>query len=496
MKKQRTPETVLLTEFYLTFPVFFLVILVSLFLMTSSCIQYHPRPLSPENNLKSFEERSPNSEELAKFLKANNEVGEWPPTSWDLKSLTLVAFYYNPDLDVARANWGVLKAGKITAGEIPNPSINPKIGYNSTTPTSLMPPWIPEVALDLPIEVAKKRGLRLRQAASLAQAGRWHLFSTAWEVRYELREALIDLYAAENREKILEEKSQLLAELVKLSEIRKETGEISGYELSQLRMALSSANLEKVEAEKAQKEARSRLAWVLGLPLGALDGMNISFDQQEKVDPDIPSAEIRRQALLNRTDILGALSEYAAAEESLRLEVAKQYPDIHLGPTYQLDQTDNKWTIGLALELPIFSHNRGPIAEAEARRQQKAAEFLALQSRILTELEMVRQECQVAKEKVSLSNRLLENIRTQEKMVQSQWQAGEISKPDFLSIEIELKNTALIRLDALIQAQKAFSRLENALQSPLQIKDWVLTLDRTSSEPEAKKEKVNGNKVK
>ncbi|MCI4445360.1 MAG: TolC family protein [Candidatus Aminicenantes bacterium] len=491
--KRKNNRVSILALLNLLSPGFALAILI--IVLTSSCIQYHPHPLSPEKNLKIFEDRRLDSEDLANFLKANREVSYWPPNSWDLKSLTLVAFYYNLELDVARASWSVARSAKITAGEIPNPTINPKLGYNSTTPISLMPPWIPEMALDLPLEVARKRGLRLRQASHLATAARWNLLSTAWKVRYELREALIDLYAAENRKKIYEEKYKLLTELVKLSNIRKEAGEISGYELSQFRMALNSTDLEKVEAERALKEARTRLASILGIPLKALEGVVISFDDLEKVDFDIPPEEIRRQALLNRTDILSSLSEYAATEAALRLEIAKQYPDLHFGPTYQLDQTDNKWTIGLSLELPVFSHNRGPIAEAEARRKEKAAEFLALQSRVLSDLEMAIQECQAAKEKMRTADFLLENIRDREQMARSQYQAGEISKPDFLNIEIELQNTALLRLETLIQAQKAYDHLENALQSPLQVKEWVLTLDRMPGEPEAIKEKANGKKI-
>jgi outer membrane protein TolC len=35
--------------------------------------------------------------------------------------------------------------------------------------------------------------------------------------------------------------------------------------------------------------------------------------------------------------VLAALADYAASEAALRLEIAKQYPDIHLNPGYQLD---------------------------------------------------------------------------------------------------------------------------------------------------------------
>ncbi|HEK84759.1 MAG TPA: TolC family protein [Candidatus Aminicenantes bacterium] len=475
---------------------FLLTIFLSLIFSNNSCIKYQPRLLSPEKNLNTLEERRLDSPELANFLQVNKEVSSWPPLTWDLKSLTLVAFYYNPELDIARAKWAVAKAGQITAGEIPNPVLNPKLGYNSTTPISLMPPWIPEVALDIPVEVAKKRGLRLIEARQLAQASRWNLLSAAWSVRYELRQALVELYAASSRKKILQEKLQLLDELEKLSEIKKESGEISGYELSQVKAALNFTKLEAIEAVRAHQEARSRLASVVGVPVKALEGISISFDELEKFNFEIPPAEVRRRVLTRRTDILSALSEYAASEAALRLEIAKQYPDLHFGPTYQLDQTDNKWTIGIALELPIFGHNRGPIAEAEARRQEKAAEFLSLQSKVLTDLEVAIQECQAAQEKVQAAERLLDNLRNQKEMAENQWRLGEISRPDLLTIELELQNTALLRLESLIEAQRALSHLENILQSPLEVKDWIFTLNRPSDDLTSKKGNNHEKKAK
>ena len=84
---------------------------------------------------------------------------------------------------------------------------------------------------------------------------------------------------------------------------------------------------------------------------------------------------VRRLAALNRSDILGALADYAASQSALQLEIARQFPDMHIGPGYLLDQTDNKWTLGATLTLPVLNQNQGAIAEAKARREEMAARF-------------------------------------------------------------------------------------------------------------------------
>jgi cobalt-zinc-cadmium efflux system outer membrane protein len=112
-------------------------------LAAAACVRFHPKPIVPVKTMEDFEARRLDAQDLKDFLLRNQEIKEWPLAAWDLKSLTLAAFYYHPDLDIARAQWGVARGGRITAGERPNPSLNPIVGYNTTSPRSEVTPWIP-----------------------------------------------------------------------------------------------------------------------------------------------------------------------------------------------------------------------------------------------------------------------------------------------------------------------------------------------------------------
>jgi outer membrane protein TolC len=451
--------------------------------MAAACIRYHPQPIVPAKSMEDFEARRLDSPELKALLLSHNEVKDWPPAAWDLKALTLAALYYHPDMDVARAQWAVARGGMITAGERPNPTLNLITGYNTTTPVSEITPWIPEVSLDIPIETAGKRGLRIAQARHQAQAAHWDILSTAWEVRSRLRGALLEVYSAGEKEALLSEQQKAQAEIVRLLEIQKEAGEVSAYELTQARVALDSSRLAVIEAARAKEDSLASLAAALGLPRKALDGIDLSFDCFRRSASDFPAGEVRRHAVLSRSDILASLSEYEASQATLRLEIAKQYPDIHLNPDYQLDQTDSKWTIGLAFELPILSRNRGPIAEAKARREESAARFLALQSQVIGELDAAIEDCRAALLKARAADELLANLAGQERAARARRELGEISQLEFLGIQLELNAGAQARLEALVQAQEAVGRLENAAQSPLDIKDWIATMNRPEPGP-------------
>jgi outer membrane protein TolC len=178
--------------------------------------------------------------------------------------------------------------------------------------------------------------------------------------------------------------------------------------------------------------------------------------------------------LFNRTDILGALADYSAIESALQLEVAKQYPDIHLSPGYEFDQGDNKWGVGLSMELPILNHNRGPIAEAAARRAESAAKFNALQARVLGEIEIALAGSENARQKFAGAAGLVAQSQRQERVTMEMFQAGEISSQAVAAAKLESATAALAQLDARVKAQQAVTALEAALQSPLELPTSLL----------------------
>jgi len=136
-----------------------------LILSFTGCARFHSLPISPEETAQSFESRSLTNADLQAFLAANH-VDIHAKTQWDLNMLTLVAFYYQPDLAVARADFAIAQAARVTAGQRPNPSVSLAPEYDTTSP----PPWIFGVNWDVPIETAGKRGHRLEQARLLSDA--------------------------------------------------------------------------------------------------------------------------------------------------------------------------------------------------------------------------------------------------------------------------------------------------------------------------------------
>jgi cobalt-zinc-cadmium efflux system outer membrane protein len=149
------------------------IILIVIAVTLAGCATFRPKPISPEQRAAAFEARALDSSGLREFLRANlgHDVMPWPPKTWDFQKLTLAAFYYHPDLDVARAKWSVAKAGVITAGGRANPSIGFIPEYNVDAAHGISP-WKLPFKFDIPVETAGKRGYRIDQAKYLSEAAR------------------------------------------------------------------------------------------------------------------------------------------------------------------------------------------------------------------------------------------------------------------------------------------------------------------------------------
>jgi outer membrane protein TolC len=248
-----------------------------------------------------------------------------------------------------------------------------------------------------------------------------------------------------------------------------QVGEIAGSELTISRVALSKTRLDLTEAQRQSVEARVNLAEAIGVSVKALDEVEVLFDL--KTEPEaakhLTSDDIQQQALLGRTDILGALAEYAAAEATLRLEIAKQYPDVHLNPGYQFDQGEHKWSLGISVDLPVFNRNQGPIAEAVARREEAAARFNELQAKVLAEIDRTVEVFRVSESNSATLQSLSGDQEKQRASVEAQFKAGAVERLDFLNAQLESAVSQLVLLDGQVKLQQAVGALEDAVQRPL-----------------------------
>ena len=430
------------------------------------CAHFESQPLVPEKSAAQFDARRLDDPGLKRFLEQNlgHALQNWPQQNWNFQELTLVAFYFHPSLEVARAQWRVAEAGIKTAGGRPNPMLTVTPEYNTTT---LVPsPWGPSVSFDVPLETMGKRAKRIAAAEKVSESARFSFASAAWQVRSGVRASLLDFKMAGRRAELLQKQFAVQQQIAKRLQQRFDAGAISRAELTPPQIAMNKTQMDLGDAQSKQAEARSRLAEALGLSAAAPDDEAFDFDDSDRSVKQLTSADARRVALQSRSDILGALADYAAAEDNLRLEIAKQFPDVHLNPGYQYDQGDNKWSLGLTVELPILNQNQGAIAEAEARRKLAAAKFIQLQAQVIGEIDRAVAGWRVTQSQLQAGKELLAAQQQQQKSAEAQVKAGAMDELDLLNAQLEFNSARLVLLDSETKSQSALGALEDALQFP------------------------------
>ncbi len=436
------------------------------------CAHYQARPISAADNGARIDDRRLDDPGLRRLLESvpGATPATWPLQVWDFPRLTLAAFYFQPALEVARAEWASARAAVMTAGARPNPTLNVTPGYDFSASGGLSP-WIPLFSVDVPLETAGKRGYRIARAEALSQSARLNIAAVAWQTRGAVRASVLQLAAAERRATLLEQAAQIQRQIVRLLEGRVAAGAIARPEVIPARILLEKSLIDLADAQRARAEARAGVAEAIGIPLRALDGLTLASDffQAPPAANELTSAALRRDALRHRADVLAALADYAGAESALRLEIARQYPDIHFAPGYQFDQGDNKWSLGLTVELPVLNQNQGPIAEALAHRSEAAARFNALQARVIAAIDRAATGYRAAQEQLAGLEALATAQRKQADSAQALAQAGAGDRLDLLGAQLELATGEIARLDALVKAQSAYGALEDAIQRPLDL---------------------------
>lgn len=438
-------------------------------LSPTGCARFQDRPLNPADSAVRIEARTLSSPALREFIKSVvGHTAAWPFKAWDIDRLTLAAIYYHPDLALARAQAETADAATTTAGQRPNPSITVTPTWVRNLATAAVP-WIAASAINIPIETAGKRGFRIDKTEHLTDAARLRVADAAWLVRGRLRLAMLEAYAAQEAERLVQQQLTIQQAMTQRLEQQLSVGEITRLEVMRSNLALNQQQLNVSAARKRGAESLVMLAAAIGMPVDALSGIEIDFTALSKPPElaSIPIQNLKEIALRKRPDVLAALADYAAAQSALQLEVANQYPNIQANPGYAWEMGEHRWALGATMQLPILHQNQGPIAEAEAKRRELAVRFEALQMRILGDIDRAHTGLAAVHSKwldAEKQRRLQqENLQS----AQALFQAGETDPLALLGAELEGAVAERARLDVLIETQQALNTLEDTLRYPI-----------------------------
>jgi outer membrane protein TolC len=247
---------------------------------------------------------------------------------------------------------------------------DPVFGFDGAEIISPSAPFEFGLMGSLTIPISGRLDVEKDRAGAAYEAQLRRLVDTEWRTRADLRTAWTRWSALTAHAAL---RSQMVVELDHISNIAEHleaAGELNRVERRLIQIELADHRMQASETTLQLIEAVDALLSILGLPPTAVDLLEPSF-------PDVAIAEVEdvtARIIESNTELAVHFAEYRTAEETLRLEIKKQFPDIVIGSGYGTEFNDHRVMFGLSVPIPILNANRAGIAEARARREVARAE--------------------------------------------------------------------------------------------------------------------------
>jgi outer membrane protein TolC len=290
---------------------------------------------------------------------------------------------------------------------------------------------------------------------------------------------------AEARLALLEREQNTRSDIVEMFNRRVEVGEAARPELDVFRIDLITTQAAYRLARGDAAQSRAALANAISLPPSALTNATWAVPTFDvPLSPAVlPVALVQRAGMLHRADVRRSLSDFAVADVSLRLALARQYPDLVLSPGYSFEEGFARYILAATLEpLALFHRNQGSIAVADAQREEAATRFERLQATAIGDLERARIRYGAAFDGWrEASDQLTTVQRDRVEAARRSLAAGEGDRLGLATAQLQAITAARARLDALTEVQTALGALEDAMQQPLE--DALTVPDPTRTSP-------------
>ncbi len=312
----------------------------------ASCVHYTPAPPRPE---------------VFPAALAARRLDEKPAgAAWGAADLLAAALARNPQVAEARVRYLTAVSAARTARLSPGLTLTLTAEYADERPR-----WGGGGAADLPLDTGGRRATRLTTADLQALQAWYDYGEAAWAVRTALTKARAERASARVEFGLAKRAVDLRLERSLRLDQRVAAGEDDRTQGLSARKDLADSQRRWADAGGRDEAANIALAKALGVGPDAVRELVVA------PEPELPMTvptEWRRDAALSRSDVLRAMADYDLAEAALRLEVAKQYPEVRLGPGYMYDHGVNKLPFNLSLALPTYDLNQRAIVQAEAAR--------------------------------------------------------------------------------------------------------------------------------
>ncbi len=433
-------------------------------LACTACVRYEPRPLDVALHPAEVLRRDLSDSALTAVV--TRYAGAPERGRWTDRQLAVAALALRSDLRRLRAEWRGAAAAVRTAGERPGIGVQGEV-ERRVSGRDEGSDWVVGLSGLFQLELGGKRGARLQAARAGEALAESRLVVASRMAALETRLAAAELVHAMQEADDAREEVRALEAVHALERTRYAEAALGASEVARTATEIQEARLALAGSEHRVLSARAGLAAALTLRSGAIEALTLSLEPPNgcatlaaSADTLVPGAVERRQ------EVAVALGEYALAESRLRLEVARQFPDLELGPGFVWDQGVNRWALAFALPALIGSRNRGAIAEADAAREVAGLRVAEAQDAVLADIDRAVQGCRGAAIELAAADSVVAAAERLHQRERDAYERGETSGLEPARTELQLLRARRARRGAERRLQRASIELERALGGP------------------------------
>lgn len=444
----------------------------------AACASYRSVPLDPTVELAALRDV-----DLARIVVERATADDRAPSAFDPHDgldeaeLVAVALTCNRALRAQRFAIGEARALLVTAGRWPNPTLDAFVrpGVDGASGTAF--------GIDLLFGLLRpdERPAQRAVAEARVEEVRTEIALAELELAAAVRRARLATLVERRRVALLQEEAALRAEAVRLVRQQRELGETTSIAVALVELDEVSIQRALRDGRAASERARRALNALVGLPPDAeLVLTDANAPLSVRVYADLDDHELDRRILAGRFDLHARAAAYRTREAELRLAVARQFPNLSIGPSFEkeVDGTDS-FGLGGSLALPLFDRNQGEIAEREAARDRARAEYVARLHELRARAFEARATLRRAQSEVELQEReSLPAVERVESLFEGALRAREISVFEWISVRTRAVQARTDLLDAAAAYAVAAVDLEAATGMPLDASDDGEALER------------------
>jgi cobalt-zinc-cadmium efflux system outer membrane protein len=307
----------------------------------------------------------------------------------------------------------------------------------------------------LPLLIAGQRRMRVKTADVGIKAAEANVRSNFHDLAHEARARFVELQAAQERVKVLDEALVDLGRVQNVIVERARSGVETQYDTVRIAIETSAWKARRAEEEAEAQDIAGRLGILLGVPSwypraeGELKELGVHGD------PDQMWPEIER----TQPGIEAARREEAYAVKNIDLAKRERWPvpSVTVGTVAIQNYYSISTTVGLTVPIPVFDWGQGLLARANARSAQSRLQKDTVIAETQAELKRAMRLLEHRRKAVAtFEQEVFSKIPTLQQMAEDSFRSGQtqlIELLDATRARFEVKMTHIDMREAVIQAE-------------------------------------------